>query len=132
MSTKEQVFKVGDSVYLYPIGWGIIEIVNEYDYKVYFHVINQSRFISAEWRNLLSFTEYMIEGISQERPEVEPEAGQIVWVRDSEYRDWQISHFVNMNPSLNHKYFCSHTNNDENIEGFIYLTTENPYEESKD
>lgn len=131
MST-ELKFKVGDSVYLYPIGWGIIEIANEYDYKVYFHVINQSRFISAEWINLLSFTEYTIEGISQERPELEPEPGQIVWVRDSEYRDWQISHFVNMNTSLNHKYFCSHTNNDENIEGFIYLTTENPYENRED
>ena len=130
MSTESK-FKVGDSVYLYPIGWGIIEIVNEYDYKVYFHVINQSRFISAEWINLLSFTEYMIEGISQDRSEVQPESGQIVWVRDSEYRDWQISHFVNMNTSLNHKYFCSHTNNDENIEGFIYLTTENPYEKSE-
>jgi len=128
----ELEFKVGDSVYLYPIGWGIIEIVNGYDYKIYFGAINQSRFIDREVRKLLSFTEYTIEGISQERPEVEPKAGQIVWVRDSEYRDWQISHFVNMNASLNHKYFCSHTNNDENIEGFIYLTTENPYEKSKD
>jgi hypothetical protein len=128
----ELEFKVGDSVYLYPIGWGIIEIVNGYDYKIYFGAINQIRFIDREVRKLLSFTEYTIEGISQERPEVEPKAGQIVWVRDSEYRDWQISHFVNMNASLNHKYFCSHTNNDENIEGFIYLTTENPYEKSKD
>jgi len=131
MSTESK-FKVGDSVYLYPIGWGIIEIVNEYDYKIYFHVINQSRFINGEIRNLLSFTEYNIEGICRERPEVEPKEGQIVWVRDSEYRDWQISHFVNMNTSLNHKYFCSHTNNDENIEGFIYLTTENPHETAED
>lgn len=58
--------------------------------------------------------------------------GQIVWVRDSEYHEWQISHFIMLNPDLNYKYFCSHVNSDENMEGFIFITTENPYENRKD
>ena len=127
MSTESK-FKVGDSVYLYPIGWGIIEIVNEYDYKVYFHVINQSRFISAEWINLLSFTEYMIEGISQERPEVQPEFGQIVWVRNEFPGNWAIGHFYK---KLDDYYYVSdYVGQKEWSKRGLEITTKNPYDKS--
>jgi hypothetical protein len=129
MSTESK-FKEGDSVFHIQYGWGTIK-TDKYTIYVEFNDKRLDNMYISE-NNILSFTEYTLEGFSQDRPEVQPKEGQIVWVRDSEYRDWQISHFVNMNTSLNHKYFCSHTNNDENIEGFIYLTTENPYETAED
>jgi hypothetical protein len=58
--------------------------------------------------------------------------GQIVWVRDSEYHDWAISHFIMLNPDLNYRYLCSNTNDTDRMEGWIYITTENPYEKSED
>jgi len=54
--------------------------------------------------------------------------GQIVWVRDSEYHPWAITFFRFRNPDLNYSYFCSYTNEDENVEGWIYITKQNPYE----
>lgn len=60
--------------------------------------------------------------------ELEFKEGQIVWVRDSEYHEWAISHFIMLNPDLNYRYLCSNTNDHEKMEGWIYITKNNPYE----
>ena len=43
---------------------------------------------------LLSFTEYTLQGVSQERPIVLPEKGELCLIRDNESQDWQVRKFL--------------------------------------
>jgi hypothetical protein len=71
-------FKKDDKVYVHPYGWGIVnEIQGEY---VIVHYQNKPKLVSV---CLVSFTEYTLEGFTQERP-FEPEIGKYYWFWDDE------------------------------------------------
>ena len=129
MSTNKQVFKEGDRVYLYPLGWGDIEYKSDYDYSIYFKSIEDKRYIGGDVRSLLSFTEYRLDGFSQERPEELPNRGQIVWARDSDNSEWRVGHFIKKENGL---YLITAWDpfDDEDLRSPSYpiITTKNPYE----
>jgi hypothetical protein len=90
--TKE-IFKVGDRVYHIEYGWGIIEEV--INISILIKIINGH----AEERywfeaKLLSFTEYTLQGFTQERPIELPKVGELCVVRDEEGDEWELCYFI--------------------------------------
>ncbi len=135
MENNKSVFSVSDKVFDYLFGWGeVVDVYkgySEYPVNVFYSSVNTNytldgRFVSN--RNpTLSFTEYTLEGFSQERPEELPEKGQIVWVRDDEDDSWLVTQFVKKD---NDMYLCTNENpfleSDYSAE-WNQMTTKNPY-----
>jgi hypothetical protein len=133
----KQIFKKGDKVFHYEFGgWG--EVITEYKEGASAFPIICS-FPSGEasftwdgryyktYPQTLSFTEYTIEGLSQERPEDLPKKGDIVWVRDDKNEEWKIMHFIGFHPTSSYKYRVSKINSYSNTTDYMYMTTTNPY-----
>jgi hypothetical protein len=130
------VFKVGDKVYDARYGWGVIERADNgcdlpYPILVNFKKGHSSYTLEGKAAivdliPLLSFTEYTLQGFSQERAELLPERGQIVWVRDNENSDWICAQFMRKEKGA---YITTAIDpfNDENGICYNLLTTENPY-----
>lgn len=91
---KKEIFKVGDKVYHIEYGWGVVTKICSIssDSFVEFFIDRDLWFdYSCE---LLSFTEYTLQGVSQERPIVLPEKGELCLIRDNESQDWQVRKFL--------------------------------------
>ncbi len=130
----ENVFKKGDKVFHYLYKWGTVtndyKINNSGDFyvEVKFDNSSQNYFQNFKDAFLLSFTEYTLEGFSQDRPEPLPKQGDVVWVRDNEEHFWIVMHFIKKSGdkyvvSNNNPFTYGHTEYDE----WKYLTTKNPY-----
>ena len=101
------MFKVGDRVFNYQYGWGTI---NEELTKYILVLFDNCKSVSIPFakdgketsrseRPTLSFTEYTLEGFSQERPPIElPEVGDWCLVRDNEQTVWQAGFFKEYRP----------------------------------
>lgn len=95
------IFKKGDKVYDHLYGWGEVNEASIRDNFLSVEFENGvERFYSIDGCTLdakptLSFTEYTLEGFSQERPEELPEKWQLVYVRDGDYDDdaWHMRYF---------------------------------------
>lgn len=92
----ETVFKVGDKVFHYKQGWGIVTDVNQSIMRVKFTKSDQFFEIDDK---LLSFTEYTLQGFTQERPIVLPEVGDLCLVSDGEDRTWILKEFIRYEPT---------------------------------
>jgi hypothetical protein len=129
-----QVFKIGDRVFDIEYGWGKVFEINHlerHSVRVIFDDNLQRTYLfdgkypceGGYPRNVLSFTEYTLQGFSQERPEELPNKGDIVWVRFKENFNWIIGHFSH---KVGENYYISL----DNSEVFDYgseITTLNPY-----
>jgi hypothetical protein len=130
----ENVFKKGDKVFHYLYKWGTVtndyKINNSGDFyvEVKFDNSSQNYFQNLKDAFLLSFTEYTLEGFSQERPEELPKKGQIVWGRDKDYQNWHIYHFSHKSDDG-----LYHLSSDNSRSAYILkqITTENPYANEK-
>jgi hypothetical protein len=100
---KETVFKVGDKVYCVLYGWGkvtdissevsfpiTVEFNGEGDEERYYSRDGKYNFNSSP---TLSFTEYTLNGFSQERPIELPEVGEEIMVSD-DGKTWVIGIFI--------------------------------------
>ena len=92
---KEQILKKGDLIYEHINGWGrICEQVNPEDDCV---AVNFAKLfiVAIVDKRKVSFTQYdLIDGgFSQERPKPELKNGEMVWVRDYDYKEWGIRYF---------------------------------------
>ncbi len=136
---NETNFKLGDNVFDIRRGWGIVIGIgslnlDRYPVIVKFPNKNDGEFsYTFDGRDYndsiqtLSFNEYKFDGFSQERPEVLPEVGDVVWVRDSDTNRWQVSHFMKKNAR---GYLVSQGcryNDPITWENWNCITTENPY-----
>jgi hypothetical protein len=129
----EQIFKKGDRVYCIMHGWGEV-IYADYDDDFGIHVeFSQSeeesftcdgRFYLGE-NPILSFTEYTLEGFSQERPEELPNKGDIVWGRNEFPNEWHIGHFFKKRGD--NYLISSHPQPSGYHNIFAEITTINPY-----
>lgn len=124
------IFKVGDRVFDIRYGWGIVEeVITAVIVKFDACVMDRNHY----WGRLLgvlSFTEYTLEGFSQERPEELPKKGQIVWVRKEFPSEWTIGHFVD---KIDNEYcVCISPNCGGWTHSGIEITTTNPYENEQD
>ena len=134
----DTIFKKGDKVFHYHYGWGTIkktsyDLVDDYPLTINFGKQGDFCF-TDDGRELfcekpsLSFTEYKLDGFSQERPETLPKYGEAVWVRDRDNEDWIVRHFLR---KFEDKYLAI----EDNPETYIFseydlwnkMTTENPY-----
>lgn len=95
-------FKIGDRVYHIIKGWGI--------------VTNTENAITVKFENetivffvgeLLSFTEYTLQGFSQERPIELPKVGELCLMRDNDYDKWQCKIFNNYDPTPGNIFFIT-------------------------
>jgi hypothetical protein len=136
----EQIFKVGDKVFDIRYGWGVVSSVNirlkDWPVEVVFdgeeELLEEYTFDGRAYINyepILSFTEYNLEGFSQERPEPLPKPGDIVWVRDTEYDNWMITYFRRFSTDAKLRYGTNSKNSDNSqyIYYYRFLTTKNPY-----
>lgn len=116
-------FKIGDRVYHYIYGWGNI---TNYGNIVTFD-INPNLVMNVNFeKKLLSFTEYTLEGFSQERPKELPKRGQIVWGRNEFPSEWHIGHFYD---KLGDNYLISSHPQPTGWNNIVKeITTINPYE----
>jgi hypothetical protein len=93
----ESGFKIYDRVFHYSNGWGTItRIVFEDGYKL-IQVDFDNRVLNSFTYNhikLLSFTEYTLQGFSQERPIVLPEIGETCLFRDIDNERWTASEYL--------------------------------------
>jgi hypothetical protein len=121
----ENVFKITDRVYSFPFGWGYVEDVS--DERNYVRILFDSG-NSCDFRDkgyeTISFTEYTLEGFSQERPEELPKIGDIVWVREYGFVDWRVSHFFGKSGD---KYLASIFGIKELAATWAEMTTKNPH-----
>ena len=96
------MFKVGDRVFNYQYGWGTI---NEELTKYILVLFDNCKSVSIPFakdgketsrseRPTLSFTEYTLEGFSQERPIELPEVGELCLVKSYDDKNWVCEYFV--------------------------------------
>ena len=137
---RKQIFEIGDKVFDIMYGWGVVlgEVKNCDDNPGLFRVMfEKGRLVEYfpggdngwGYPPTLSFTEYTLEGFSQERPEVLPIRGHIVWVRDQDWHPWQIAHFIKKGDS---GYIVSSSNRYEFDIQYKYMTIHNPYEQGEE
>jgi hypothetical protein len=101
------MFKVGDKVFHIKYGWGIIEEKKDEDILSRF---DEYTVWSNSDNNLLSFTEYTLEGFSQERPIILPEVGELCLVRDIDIEDWHAVKFKERDKNKMPHQFIDSTN----------------------
>lgn len=123
---KNLVFKEGDRVYFHVYGWGKIFDI-DVNVGVKFENVESYKYFNIELLKALSFTEYTLNGFSQERPEELPEKGQVVWVRD-EHDLWKVSMFLEYDINEpDGPYIVSPNMIEGDHECYRYLTKINPY-----
>lgn len=85
------MFKVGDKVYHIKFGWGIVISYTHSLIKVDFITTVQYSEIDDK---LLSFTEYTLQGFTQERPIELPKVGELCLVKEDESNIWLVREFA--------------------------------------
>ena len=129
----ERIFKKCDRVYCLIYGWGTIcdlfDEVHPYPIDVMFDrrsrcsYTDDGRLFEFSLKTL-SFTEYTLEGFSQERPEPLPKPGDIVWGKGFHTTDWSIGHYLGKQHA---SYKISSTPNALSYWLADKITTKNPY-----
>ena len=96
----ETVFKVGDEVFDIRYGWGTVKEAGKYSKRGLYVAFEKNT--ASYYSNgvafdcvtpTLSFTEYTLQGFSQERPIVLPEVGELCLVRDFKDSIWKARIF---------------------------------------
>lgn len=121
---KKEIFKVGDKVFHYGFGWGKIDFIddepNDYPIIVVFNPGKEEtfaltftldgKFDLTDINPTLSFTEYTLQGFSQERPVVLPEVGEWCLVRDSDRETWMAVQFKKYDKTKSFQFIDSDNN----------------------
>jgi len=133
----DTIFKKGDRVFDIEYGWGSVievQILNRCAIKVLFDAKCQHTYLfdgqypseGGYPRKVLSFTEYTLEGFSQERPEELPNKGDIVWVRNEFPSEWEIGYFFKKEGNT---YYISGSKGSQGRRSAgLEMTTTDPYE----
>jgi hypothetical protein len=124
--------RIEDRVFCIHYGWGTVKSLsgqNNYPIEVYFdNYHNDSYNLDGKLFDYmmptLSFKEYKFEGFTQERPEVLPNIGDIVWGKSFLTTDWSIGHFLG---KQNASYKISSVPNASSYWLADKITTKNPY-----
>ncbi len=100
---ENKIFKVGDRVYHFDFGWGVIDDISESENDLhpiqvtfeedtkYFTI--DGRYNDYSKNKSLSFTEYTLQGFSQERLIELPEFGELCLVRNEDNEEWILGKF---------------------------------------
>ena len=123
------IFKEKDVVYVTSLGWGVVIDAGCSTLEGWVGVeTNSGRIIHVD-TYLVSFTEYTLEGFSQERPEELPNVGDIIWIRGDFPDEWTVGHFFKKEDG---KYYISYSPALKGWHTFgIEYKTTNPYKPIK-
>lgn len=110
------VFKEGDKVYCFVNGHGVIKKIldrSSYPIEVSFNDGDEIDYtldgrLYDDSNPTLSFTEYTLQGFSQERQIELPEVGEWCLVRDSDPDDWRAVKFRGYEPNSIMRYITEH------------------------
>lgn len=112
----DSIFKVGDKVFHIEYGWGEVTLESadkpypiEVQFKSYRTSFTKDGKEAIYYRPMLSFTEYTLQGFSQERPIELPEPGELCLVRDSDIEDWRCVKFKEQDRSKKPHQFVDST-----------------------
>lgn len=129
---EQTIFKVRDKVFDIRHGWG--EVVEHFrgDYLIKFQSVTNAMLYNEVAIKMVSFTEYTLDGFSQKRPELLPNKGDVVWVRDREYDNWMITYFMKLGGG-ELRYGTNPRKSDDSVHCYYYkyLTTIDPYKDGK-
>ena len=105
-----KLFKEGDRVFDFKYGWGFV-----HDARCPIIVRFSEYTVSYAKKDLktLSFTEYTLQGFSQERPIVLPGVGELCLVRDDDDNAWLVREFVEYRYGL---FICRAAHSPGNLE----------------
>lgn len=101
MSNKTKIYKKGDKVFDIRYGWGKVFEDNrnapyslkvEFDNYTTYYYTNDGKANRNDIYPTLSFTEYTLEGFSQERPKpnLPFKVGDVVFCKDKFYKWWSL------------------------------------------
>jgi len=122
---SKTIFKEKDRVYVTSLGWGKVIDAGCSTQTGWVGIeTDEGRIIHVE-TYLVSFTEYTLEGFSQERPETLPKLGDIVWGKGFHTTDWSIGHYLGKQHA---SYKISSTPNALSYWLAFTITTKNPYD----
>ena len=111
---EKEIFKVGDKVFSLHYGWGIVvngigdterEVLVEFKSSVESFLVNGSEYKGEA--PTLSFTEYTLQGFSQERPIELPEVGDLCLFRNFDCDDWVVRRFYLLSLDMPRKYITT-------------------------
>lgn len=117
------IFKEGDRVYFHIYGWGEIFDI-DVNVGVKFENLQSSKYFNEEFLKALSFTEYTLEGFSQERPEELPKRGDIVWIKEMDTKMYVPIIFME---AIDDNYVLSFNFMNIKIVNKDFVETKNPY-----
>lgn len=132
----EHIFKKGDKVFCILYGHGTVLSIDpsdSYPIVVLFESGDEEVYtINGCYDNnitpTLSFTEYTLEGFSQDRPEELPKKGDIVWGKYIDDDDWDIGHFYLLDKDSRGLRYCISSNPTGGKTLWVQqITTTNPY-----
>jgi hypothetical protein len=133
----ETIFKLGDKVFDIGYGWGVVTKTEGISPKYPIYVKYDTGEVSytfdgkeleVAYSSTLSFTEYTLEGFSQERPEELPKIGDIVWVKDADDTDWYIGYFKGM---VGNRFNCNTSKTGSYDVTWDQMTTKDPHADGK-
>lgn len=101
------VFKLEDKVYHILYGWGYITEITDYSITVDF---NGEQVFGFSDDKLFSFTEYTLQGFSQEKPIKLPEVGELCLVKNNDYALWMAVNFKMQDENRKPHQFIDSTN----------------------
>ena len=118
---KKEIFKVGDKVYHASYGWGVVASI---DCDEYIPInVNFDLFMISftkdgkedvnDSNSLLSFTEYRLQGFSQQRQIKLPEVGELCLVKDYETDSWLVREFAKYEHGL---FICKSVHGEKDVE----------------
>ena len=93
---EKEIFKVGDRVYDIVWGWGIVIASDSWvavDFNSTRQIFTKDGRYAEYSKTTLSFTEYTLQGFSQERPIILPEVGELCLVRRRDTDNWVVDKF---------------------------------------
>jgi hypothetical protein len=94
----KEVFEVGDRVYDFQYGWGVVIEDEHNNWGLNVRQDNGRTTVYTGFKpNTLSFTEYTLQGFSQEKPIELPEVGELCLVRDNGFENWKVRQFCYCN-----------------------------------
>lgn len=125
------IFKEGDKVFDIQYGWGIVKRIDfDANYPIFCRFDNDKQCYSIDGKIIsgaiptLSFTEYTLEGFSQERPEELPKRGDIVWIKEMDTKMYVPIIFME---AIDDNYVLSFNFMNIKIVNKDFVETKNPY-----
>jgi len=113
------IFKKGDRVFHITKGWGTVEHINNerelgvlvsFDSRCINTFTQDGKEFQTSLHSTLSFTEYTLQGFSQERPIVLPEIGELCLFRNFDCDDWLVRNFKQITLDTPRRYITTSNN----------------------